>query len=279
MSQFSRWPVRIGIIVALLLLWRLCAPERGPLRVGSWNIENYPKSTRQEAGAFALIKALGVAALGVQEITAPRRFGRHARKVLGASWRFVYATPSPEQRVGVLFNSSALELLSTRTYPELATYKHGKPAFEARLERRDGRGVLRMLVVHLRATSDGEAERQKQLGVLATIIRRAQHGREQLVVVGDFNATNPGDRQRIESLARQAKMTWATRTLECSAYWKREDGCFGSRLDHILTWAPPREVTARGPCETEGCDPGQSCPIFFHDVSDHCPVVVTLSTH
>ena len=35
------------------------------------------------------------------------------------------------------------------------------------------------------------------------------------------------------------------------------------------------EIAARGPCESVGCHPGDRCPVFHREVSDHCPVTAT----
>jgi endonuclease/exonuclease/phosphatase family metal-dependent hydrolase len=94
--------------------------------------------------------------------------------------------------------------------------------------------------------------------------------------MGDFNATEPADREDLARLARATGLVWATEGLACSAFWSRDDGCPRSRLDHVLTSTAPRSVTAAGACATEGCDRQDRCPRYVHDVSDHCPVVVDL---
>jgi hypothetical protein len=60
-----------------------------------------------------------------------------------------------------------------------------------------------------------------------------------------------------------------------SDYWNRSDGCRGTALDHMFLSSNYRAVAARGPCETIGCDPGDRCPAFHREVSDHCPVAAT----
>jgi endonuclease/exonuclease/phosphatase family metal-dependent hydrolase len=187
----------------------------------------------------------------------------------------VYANRGPKQRVGVLFDSGALELLSTRTHRVTEVYDGAKPAFETRL--RPGSGdVLRLLVVHLKAGGDGVELRRRQLGALRPVVADAMRSGDRVVLLGDFNATSEDDRRQIEALSGALELSWASKGLRCTSYWARDDGCRGSALDHVLLSGAARRAAARGPCETEGCEPGAACPIFHRDVSDHCPVVADL---
>ena len=269
----ARW---LLLLIALVALDRcVCGGEPSPatLRLGTFNIENYPKSERQVQGAFDAIGSLGALAIGVQEITEPESFARSARHHLGDAWRFVYPETSPLQRVGVLFDGRRLELLSTQTHQEVAVYRGAKPAFEARLRSRSG-VILRVIVVHLKAGGDFHDVRRRQLVALSSVAARAKRSGEQVVLLGDFNATSPQDRREIARLARTADLSWASEPLDCTSYWNRRDGCMGTALDHVLTASPAEDVTARGPCESIGCNPGRRCPTFHEEVSDHCPVSV-----
>jgi hypothetical protein len=58
-------------------------------------------------------------------------------------------------------------------------------------------------------------------------------------------------------------------------FWQRPDECRGSALDHVLTNGLPIRASAEGPC-ADGCEPGDRCPAFHRDVSDHCPVVADI---
>ncbi|HEU4407586.1 MAG TPA: endonuclease/exonuclease/phosphatase family protein [Polyangiaceae bacterium] len=279
-----RWPLALVLVAALPFADGLC-PPRSPLRVATFNIENYPKSSRQEAGAFEAIRGVEASAIGVQEIVEPEAFAEAARRRLGPAWRFVHAEGGPKQRVGVLFDGGALELVSTHTYRETeAVYPGAKPTFEARLRPKPsvsffgaGAGeVLRLMVVHLKAQGDGVDLRRAQLKALRPVFAAAMGSGERVVLLGDFNATDDSDRDELAALAAATGATWASRELPCTSYWARPDGCRGSALDHVFTWAEPRRIAAEGPCESEGCSPGSRCPIFREEVSDHCPVAVDL---
>lgn len=246
------------------------------LRVGTFNIENYPKSQRQVEGAFDLIRSLDVAALGVQEITEPELFARAARERLGDGWRFVVPPESPLQRVGVLYDDGVLELVALETHRETIVYDGAKPMLEARLRPRAGGDALRLFVVHLKAAGDGGEVRARQLRAIRPVIDAAEESGDRVLLVGDFNATGESDRTEIAALAEATDMQWASRDLACTSYWDRRDGCVGSPLDHVLSSAVPGAIAARGPCETEGCEARDRCPTFHRDVSDHCPVTVEL---
>jgi endonuclease/exonuclease/phosphatase (EEP) superfamily protein YafD len=257
-----------------LLLARYSCTRPGPLSLLTFNIENYPRSPEQEAGAFAAIAESGAAAVAVQEITDESTFARAAQRRLGASWRFVADEGDAPLKVGLLYDADRLELLSQRTRRELVVYPGARPALEARLRARGDGGELRVVVVHLKAGGDGLPWRVLQLAALQTILAEPA-GEARTIALGDFNATAQADRTALATLAAATQLRWSSRPVECTAYWSRADGCVGSALDHVLT-SGPAKVTALGPCETEGCELQPRCPTFREKVSDHCPVRVEL---
>ena len=252
-----------------------CSCGDDPLRVATFNIENYPRSEQQVDGAFSLLDELEVQAVAAQEITKPDVFERDAQQRLGASWRFVHSG-SGRQRVGVLYDSAVFELLGSRVHRQTVTYKDAKPVLEARLRPRRGGETLRFFSLHLKAGGEHAATRATQLRALTPVVAEAARSGERVIVAGDYNATGPDDRTGIARFAAKTGLHWATEDLECTAYWARRDECRGSALDHVVTSVATAEATARGPCETEGCQPGNSCPAFHAQVSDHCPVTLDL---
>ena len=277
---------KLALAIALLLAVRAMCADDGPgpngderapdLRVATFNIENYPKSQRQIVGAFDILRELQPAAVGVQEITRPAMFARDARVALGPTWAFAHCRDCQVQRVGVLFDSARLRLLSTTTHRDTEAYAKAKPAFEARLQdQTDGR-IVRILVVHLKAGGDHAETRKRQLRGLRRVVDRVRRHGEPVILLGDFNATGDADRLQLARLADATGLQWVTRSLSCTSYWARDDGCLGTALDHIFSTNPLLSVAARGPCESVGCRPGASCPRFHGDVSDHCPVTAEL---
>lgn len=274
----SRRVLAIGAIVAGLYATRACRdrPARG-LRLATFNIEEFPKHDRQIAGAFQLIAQLHADAIAVQEIQSPAAFAAAARARLGARWQFASAevTPigAPEQiSMGVLFDADRFRLDAVRVHAATRIDGRGKPTVEVVLERPGG-ARLRLFVVHLKSGSAARALRAQQYRGLASILDRARRSPGEIVVLGDFNATEEADRGDLAGLAARAHLAWATEGLPCTAFWRRQDDCPTSRLDHVLTWAPVRHVEVAGPC-AESCAPRDRCPIYRDEVSDHCPVVV-----
>ena len=265
--------VLLGLVLCGCLLAARCAAPG--LRVATFNIENYPRDARQVAGAFALLDTLDAPVVAVQEITDPRAFEQAARAHLGDSFRFVHHAGGPLQRVGVLYDADRFALAYARTHDATRIEGLGKPTLEVRLRR--GRGpALRVFVVHLKAGGAFAGVRREQLRQLAPIVRAATESWDEVIVLGDFNATGAEDRETLAAFAQSTRLHWASAGLACTSYWDRSDGCRGAALDHVLTRERPRAIEARGPCEEIGCSPGDRCPTFHREVSDHCPVTVDL---
>jgi len=274
-----RWLVLA--VLGLVVLRGRCSHERAPLRFATWNIEDFPKDARQIETAFDELATLDASFIAVQEITDPALFTREAKLRLGDAWELAtgdtrpYLDPYVDHHIGVLFDRRRWALVSIAVHDDTRAGRH-KPALEVRLAPVGGGEVVRIVVVHFRSGGENEAIRAAQLRGLAAILRRVQPSGERVVVLGDFNATGDVDRRGIAEVARQAGLTWATEGLACSAFWRRADDCPRSRLDHVLTWQAPATVTAKGECERAGCADTDRCPLYAREVSDHCPVVVTL---
>lgn len=269
--------MRAWLLVLALVACRRESPE---LRIATFNIEDFPKGPAQVRAAFDELVATHAEIIAVQEIDDPALFARVAHERLGVRWQFVpsaWTRPPGEdhpRHLGVVFDSARWQLAGTTLHTDTMLGMQHKPTLEVDLAPVGGGAVVRVLVVHFKAGSDGYDIRKLQLAALARILDRLPRG-SHTVVMGDFNATEPGDRSGIERIA-QGRLTWATKGLACSAFWRREDSCPRSRLDHVLTWTPPHGVEALGACKRDGCDTQQSCPLYATAVSDHCPVVITL---
>jgi len=262
----------------LLLLLVACRREPTPIRIATFNIEDFPKNPAQVRGAFSELVETHASIIAVQEIDDPAVFARAAHEYLGAQWQFVptgWTKPYPHSHhLGVLFDSTQWRFASTTLHPETSLDGYAKPTLEVRLAPAGGGDDVRVLVVHLVSGTDGLPARRRQHAALAQILAQLPRG-DHTVVLGDFNATEEADRAAIKKLATGG-FTWATAKLDCSAFWRRADSCPRSRLDHALTWRAPRDVEALGACKRDGCATQNSCPLYATEVSDHCPVVITL---
>lgn len=285
-----RWRLSLGLCIALAALVALASTcsagssepgTRSATRFASFNIEFFPKDQRQVQESFLLINEIGASAIGLQEITDTDRFSLEAKRRLGDTWKFVFKRPAsvhskPKLHIGVLFNTEVFQLAQLRTRNETRIDDRTQPTLEVRLLHRTSGQHVTMLVVHFKALPEGRQQRVRQFAGLSRIVQDLQsHGRN-LVIMGDFNATDEADRDSLKRLSDTAGLVWATEELPCSAFWERTDDCPTSRLDHILSWKAPAKVVARGGCEL-GCDTQNSCPLYRREVSDHCPVVLEMN--
>lgn len=259
-------------LLALAVGLRACPdPE---LRVATFNIRNFPENPAQIEGAFATIAALDVPLVAVQEITDTRAFAAAARRQLGKHWRAEFGPHARRERIvqGVLYDAATFELDYARLHRQTKRFEGGRATLEVRLFSRVGGPALRVFVVHLKSGAKYASTRARQIAALTPLLRRAARGRDEVVILGDFNSTGERDRRALARFAHDTGLSWATDALACTSYWKPGGKCQGSALDHVFTSRPAREAAARGPCESVGCEPGDSCPVFYDEVSDHCPV-------
>lgn len=251
-------------------------PPPGPLRLATFNIEDFPKDDRQITGAFDELGNLGATIVGLQEIMDPQRFDREMRNRLDGDWQVVFE-PFVERgyrHTAVMFDRRVFSFMSTAMHDGTRLDRQHKAVLEVRLRPKTGGPVVRVLVVHLKAGSDGRDIRARQHVALRRIVRSVMSSGDRVVVLGDFNATHDElDRADLAKLAEAADLVWTTEALGCSAFWRRDDGCPTSRLDHIVAWSAGK-VSAAGACATDGCERKDSCPRYASQVSDHCPVIL-----
>lgn len=271
---------RFAALAVLLFGIRLACPSRSetPIRIATFNIEDFPKDDRQIDGAFAELAGLDAPIIAVQEIMDPRRFAAAMRQHLGTDWRVAFE-PFVElgyRHTGVVFDTRRFAMMSTTIHDETKLGGNHKSVLEVRLRPADGGAPIRVLVVHLKAGGDGRDIRARQHVELRQIVATANRSGDRVVVLGDFNATHDvEDRADLAALATTSGLAWSTEPLACSAFWRRDDGCPRSRLDHIVAWEAGT-VSVAGACATSGCDYEDSCPLYSREISDHCPVIVDL---
>lgn len=250
-------------------------------RFASFNIEFFPKDQRQVQESFVLIEELGASAIGLQEITDTDRFSEEARRRLGDAWDFVFQDvvaihEKPKLHIGVLYNTEVFQLERVGSRGETRIDDRTQATLQVRLRHRATGERVTMLVVHFKALPEGRERRVKQFAGLLRIVQDLQaHGRN-LVIMGDFNATDEADRDSLKALSDTAGLVWATEEMPCSAFWERANDCPTSRLDHIFSWKSPASVVAKGGCEL-GCESRTSCPLYRRQVSDHCPVLLEMN--
>lgn len=265
------------VLLAIVLAARACTcrddePQR--LRIATFNIENFPKSTRQIAGAFEEIRRLDAPIIAVQEITNVEVFQSAARRRLGEAWRFEFTETGSvlEHRLGVLYDSRVVRHVKTRVHDGTVLDGRHKPVLD--VEFAHGQRHIRVLVLHFKAGGENHPVRTRQHAALRRIIASVKGDGMPVVVLGDFNATGEADREDLAAI----DLRWLTQPLVCTAFRTYyESGCPRSRLDHVLSTQPAVEVRASGGCATDGCAWQDRCPLYAVEVSDHCPVLVEVT--
>ena len=274
-TQNQGWKPLLHLLVLLavtllVIKWIAAAPA---ITVATFNIEEFPRSDAQVEGAFEAMAETEASIVALQEITDPGAFRRAAHRRLGDHWRARFPEEAPEMRPGLLFDTDRFSLDATHTHGETVVYDGARPVFEAEMTSVYGTR-LELFVLHFKAGSDGLPVRREQIGALDAILDDHRDPDRRTLVLGDFNSTEPADRQMLATLADEHPLRWRSRQTGCTGYWIPEETCESFRLDHILADGVVTRAVARGPCESPGCDPGAQCPVFHRRVSDHCPVVV-----
>lgn len=261
------------VLLAFTATYWTCRDEPAPnLRVATFNIENFPQSERQVAGAFDEMKRLDAPIIGLQEITDVPRFAKEARARLGRKWKVVAIETGSvlSHHLAVAYDSARVKHVKTRVHDGTRLGSTHKPVLDVELAVHKQR--VRVLVLHFKAGGENQPVRTQQHAALRRIVEDVRKSGARVIVLGDFNATGEADR---EDLARMP-LRWLTEGLACTAFRRLQEECPRSRLDHVFATDVAAEVRAAGGCAEAGCDWQDRCPLYATEVSDHCPIVVEL---
>lgn len=257
------------ILFLLFLTW----PSSNNLRVATFNIADFPRNDQQVELAFNQIRDLDIDLIALQEVMDPERIMREASSRLGNSWYFVVPSEeqNPERRVALLYNDDRLELIDVIVDEGTRLDKDYRPILMGIFRDRQDDTEWGFATVHLKAGGDSVHIREQQYRALRFFLYE-DYGPEELILMGDFNATSERDRENIEDLAFATGMEWPTEELACTSFWKTRNKCEGSALDHAVSTSMP-EVRLEGVCKREGCVSKDQCPVEWYTLSDHCPIV------
>lgn len=313
MSRRRRWRGWFGpvLVIALIVAWSVfgerlrgalglagdgAAPARPAdrLRIATWNLRNFPDDGQDLPRLRARLQELGADVIAVQEVRDPA-----ALAALMPSWGLALSEAGGRggQRLGILYDPASVELIGApQEHPALAMGGAVRPGFSAYLRARGGGPDFHVMVVHLKSRAEGHALRRAQWDVLAEIFKKdVARGDDDLVLLGDFNATGPErGREADELAALDARFgplgLRRVGNLEgCSAYWqgaRRDAWHEPSLLDLVwisgLVEADGADVEARAVlhCARHHCAAFRSTDAHperdYTDLSDHCPVFVDL---
>ncbi len=304
--------VLVLAVVGIHRAWRAtggCNSPDGPdtradrLAVVTWNLHNFPDDEGLDAHDRARVReridAIDPHVLAVQEVRDPVAFAELVpdRRVLlsrhgGARGQALgLAVDDRVEVVGDLVEHHALEI-GGRVRPAASAYLRVPTAT---LD-------FHVVVVHLKAMPEGHALRRLQWALLADVIARLPlsgpgAGDEDVILLGDFNATGDGDgdaaRERDELALVLGAVGLRPLAIEgdCSAYWdgKRRDAWLEPTLLDLafvggaLARDEPHALVATplGACARHRCAPLRSTDAYpdaeIVGMSDHCPVLVRLT--
>lgn len=275
------------------------APGKGAaLRVATWNLHNFgeQRSGPQPDRARLRERLAGLDAdlLAVQEIHDPA-----ALQALLPNYTLALSEHGGRghQRLGVAFDPQVLaQVEPAREHSGLSMRGHVRPGLSVYLRAHDGGPDFHVLVVHLKAMSDGYSLRTQQWALLAELARDLLRRDPDLVVLGDFNATGPAggtpqaELAALEAILGPIGLRRLAASEPCSAYWdgaRRDAWKEPSLLD--LVWVAglhegldaAAQVRPLHHCARHHCQSFRSTDAYpepdFADLSDHCPVVLDLA--
>jgi endonuclease/exonuclease/phosphatase family metal-dependent hydrolase len=283
--------------------WSLCTQRAcsTPIYIATFNIRMFPENATNRDRVKQVLLTLDADLIAVQEIRdedALIELLRQASKESNRELRLALSSCGGTGNIstGLIYDSKRLTLLGVKQYRE-HRFDDAGDCKKSRLRAamlgifEDPRGEkLLALSVHLQhgANPDQLETRKIQWANLVKILNEAeQQFGGHAIALGDFNSTgfsdNAGDeRDFIFKTVSDAGLDLATKNIPCTSYWqpKGADGDFAaSILDHMVVgsgdWSTPEP---KGMCQTLSCQStsANNPPPDYHNVSDHCPLRITL---
>lgn len=271
------------------------APGKGAaLRVATWNLHNFPSPGQDQARLRERLHGLDADLIAVQEIHEP---GALQALLPGFTLALSEHGGRGQQRLGVAFDPQVLGLVEpAREHPQLGMRGHVRPGLSVYLRAHEGGPDFHVLVVHLKAMSDGYSLRTQQWHLLADLARDLLARDPDLILLGDFNATGPAkgtpqaELAAVEAILGPLGLRRLAASEPCSAYWdgvRRDAWQEPSLLD--LVWVAGLDegldaatrVQPLHHCARHHCQSFRSTDAYpepdFADLSDHCPVILDLA--
>ncbi|MEJ2542667.1 MAG: hypothetical protein P8Y99_01225 [Calditrichaceae bacterium] len=252
---------------------------------------HYPpqgESTNMKA-LFDLLKKLDIELLGVEEIVDPQMFADSAKKYLGQQFKFIYSLSGGDQKVGFLYDSTALRSIGKpKTYMQVALSNDSRlrPALGVYFKALPSGFDFHAIVVHLKASPRGWDLRKKQWAVLDDILTNLpkETNDSDIILLGDFNNVSKLRTAEFDTIMQHSGFYRATKELGegFSDYWQpnyKVERIEGSFIDHIFISNDAKiefieNSTKVGGMCAEGAFEyiGDSIPDYYQQISDHCPV-------
>lgn len=253
--------------------------DGGPLRVMTWNLENFPTSANTVERVAGLIEELDVDLVGIQEIVSVEAFA----ELVGALPEHdgIFANdPGADMVVGLLFRDERVHIIEEATLFRDDWYAFPRPPLMARVEIVGPGGAVEMeatiVVVHLKAQLDDDSRERRLAGCerleawLANDI--SSGGADEAIVIGDFNdeITDSSEWNVFEPfLSRPDRYVFLTKELaETGSHTYLP---FDSFLDHIMITIDTLDELGNGSAQVLELE--STVPNYEYSVSDHRPVL------
>lgn len=307
--------LHLNFLPVLLLSTLLSLSAQASFKLATYNIRNFDYDERSRVFTnkqhlVKTIKNLDADFIGVQEINKTRAFDEMIQRNFLGRYKTVFTEcgGAHDQRLGFVYDRAKFDLVEFKQ--DLRTVKPNQQQQRnnrGRFDCRDGSRPLavghfrekatnrHIITISLHLKSGGREssikKRFRQIKIINKLIneKRAQ-GFEHFIVLGDFNTTEynkkGAGRDRFVNAVNQMRLKDHASNLKCTAYWwgGRDDKTqYPSSLDHILVSSSlqsskTRSAELHGHCARLRCGATRESQmgISFDEVSDHCPIALTL---
>ncbi len=298
-------------LIILLVILSICATAQNDstIEIGTFNIRFFPCNQdsammtkygiemrypptgvpTDTTALFELIKELDIEILGVEELVDPALFGEMAKRHLGDNFELVYASSNAWQKVGILYNSSAVKLIGDpQIYEEVALGRidRHRPAIRAYFKAIPDGFDFHVIVVHLKASPRGYDQRVKQWGFLENILAELPNGPEKdadIILLGDFNNVSKNRYKEFLPLINKLNYFWPVVENDTliTSYWQpdwKKKRIQSSTIDQIFISQNAKveyieeSIKAGGICGDGKKEILNDFPDYYKNISDHCPV-------
>jgi exonuclease III len=248
-------------------------PE-GALTVGTWNIEQLPKTTFTIDSVAAVVMEERIDLLGVQEIVERADFDALAAAMPG--YQPIVTFDSAPIRVGFLYRVDRLEVTEIERLFTGDFWAFPRPILKARvLDLETGFDFI-FLVLHLKAQIDEESRVRRVLAIRAIdewLEEQLRTGTEQdFIVLGDYNdeLTDRGE-QNVFIPLLDAPERYHFLTLAAEEAGQYTYLPFDAMIDHIMVTTDALDEYGSGTTEILRLEDR----IMYYEarVSDHRPVI------
>jgi endonuclease/exonuclease/phosphatase family metal-dependent hydrolase len=304
------------IFSIVLLFVPVMAQESKTIEIGTFNIRFFPcnqdgqmmkdyniNMTYPPEGLptdttmlFDILRELDIEVLGVEEIVDPPLFGAMAKRHLGNQFKFIYASSEIWQKVGILYDASAVRLIGDpKIYLEVALDKPNRlrPAFGAYFKSIPDGFDFHVIVVHLKSSPKSYEMRLAQWAELEKIITNLplQDPKDKdIILLGDFNHVSELGAGEFLAVLDTMDFYWtvgADMTV-ISNYWRpdwKKPELKSSNIDQIFISRDATKEFKAASIRVGGiCDGGHpeitgEFPDYYQKISDHCPVFVSFQAY